>query len=181
MWQQRVQKLLNNTVNNFFPEGVAYEQACEGIGTCPTDVFAFKGYLHRALAATSQLAPFTKAMVSKTLQTSTAAAIKQCTGGSSGRECGFQWANGTFDGTTGFEQEMSVLSAVSSLLLDSVNSPATVSSGGADGSASGDAPTSTASPSSSVGKTSRGVLFSTLALGQVLSICGSWVACNLIF
>lgn len=98
--------------------------------TCTTDMLSFKGYVHRWMATTTQLAPFTYDQITSVLKTSTAAAIRQCTGGTTGRQCGFGWWSGTFDGSVGAGQQMNVLGAVSSLLVDRVVAPVTNSTGG---------------------------------------------------
>ncbi|ROW00778.1 hypothetical protein VMCG_06525 [Cytospora schulzeri] len=130
VWKDRLQDLLNATIRVFFPKNIAYEVACETIMTCTTDMLSFKGYVHRWMAITTQLAPFTYDQIMKVLKVSTQAAIDQCTGGSSGRQCGFQWYSGTFDNSVGAGQQMNVLGAVSSLLIDHADSPVTNSTGG---------------------------------------------------
>jgi mannan endo-1,6-alpha-mannosidase len=99
---------------------------------CTTDQLSFKGYLHRWMAASTQIAPFTHDTIMATLQTSAAAAVKSCQGGTNGRQCGFRWSTGNYDGLTGAGQEMSVLGALSSLLVDEevVTAPLTSSNGG---------------------------------------------------
>ncbi|PSR83511.1 glycoside hydrolase [Coniella lustricola] len=131
LWKQRVQDLLDATIKVFFPNDIAYEVACETHMTCTTDMLSFKGYDHRWLAQTTQLAPFTHDQIMAVLQTSTVAAINQCIGGSSGRQCGFEWSSGKFDGSVGAGQQMNVLGAVMSLLVDSgATAPLTNSTGG---------------------------------------------------
>jgi mannan endo-1,6-alpha-mannosidase len=125
-----VQGLLDATIKVFFPNNIAYEVACEEHMTCTTDMLSFKGYVHRWMATMTQIAPFTHDQIMTVLQTSTEAAIKQCTGGASGQECGFQWSSGSFDGSVGAGQSMDVLGAVSSLLVASVPAPVTNSTGG---------------------------------------------------
>jgi len=129
-WQQRVSDLLDATISVFFKDGVAYEVSCEEHMTCTTDMVSFKGYLHRWLSVTGQLCPFTHDKIKAALQTSTAAAIAQCNGGSNGRTCGFHWSSRQFDGSVGAGQTMNVLGAVSSLLIDSVDGPYTNETGG---------------------------------------------------
>lgn len=121
---------MDATIKVFFPDNIAYEVSCEQHMTCTTDMLSFKGYDHRWMAATTQLAPFLHDQVMTVLQTSAEAAIKQCTGGDSGRACGFQWSSGVYD-TTGAGQQMNVLGAVSSLLVDmGASAPVTNSTGG---------------------------------------------------
>lgn len=98
-------------------------------------MLSFKGYVHRWLAVVTQIAPFTKETILPVLQKSTQAAVNQCTGGDSGRVCGFYWGSGSFvdpsvDKTSGAGEQMNVLAAVSSLLIEDVAPPVTNSSGG---------------------------------------------------
>lgn len=98
--------------------------------TCTTDMLSFKGYLHRWMATTAQIAPFTRDTIMAVLQTSAQAAVSTCTGGASGRVCGFKWTTKAYDGTQGAGQQMNVLGAVSSLLIDQATVPVTNSTGG---------------------------------------------------
>lgn len=122
IWQERVQNLLNSTLRDFFPNNTAYEVPCEGRqGACSTDMLSFKGYVHRWLSTVAQVAPFTAGTILPVLRESTQAAVNQCTGGPTGRRCGFYWSSGQYvdpavDGTTGAGEQMNVLAAVSSLL-----------------------------------------------------------------
>ena len=102
----------------FFPEGVAIELPCElpSGNHCDTDELSFKSYLHRWLATVTQVAPFTRDQILPVLKNSTTWAVKTCTGGSNGRQCGFTWSTGVFD-ATGAGQQMSVLGALSSVLI----------------------------------------------------------------
>lgn len=126
-----MQALLDATITVFFPDNIAYEVSCEQHMTCTTDMLSFKGYDHRWMAQTTQLAPFTHDQVMTVLKTSAQAAIKQCTGGDTGRQCGFQWSSGTFGGSVGAGQQMNVLGAVTSLLVDmGAPAPLTNSTGG---------------------------------------------------
>lgn len=94
-------------------------------------MLSFKGYDHRWMAQTALLAPFTYDTIMPVLQTSAKAAVAQCTGGDSGRACGFQWSSGKFGGGTGAGQQMNVLGAVTSLLVDAgASGPVTNSTGG---------------------------------------------------
>jgi mannan endo-1,6-alpha-mannosidase len=98
--------------------------------SCTTDMLSFKGYLHRWMATATQIAPFISAKVLPVLKTSTAAAVDTCTGGTNQRTCGFKWSTKAFDGSVGAGQQMNVLAAVSSLLIDQVPPPVTNSTGG---------------------------------------------------
>lgn len=122
--------LLQTTLKTFFPDNIAYEVSCEKHVTCTTDMLSFKGYVHRWLSVVTQIAPFTKETILPTLKTSSEAAIAQCTGGSTGRGCGFKWSTKTFDGKEGAGQTMNVLGAVSSLLIESAKAPVTNATGG---------------------------------------------------
>lgn len=95
-------------------------------------MLSFKGYLHRWMAQTTQVAPFTHEKIMATLQKSTAAAVKSCQGGPNGRQCGFRWTTGQFDGLLGAGQQMNALAALSSLLVDQagIKPPLTNSTGG---------------------------------------------------
>lgn len=78
----------------------------------------------------TKIAPFTAETVLPVLKTSATAAVAQCTGGDTGRACGFKWASGKFDGNVGAGQTMNVMSAVSALLTQKVATPVTSSTGG---------------------------------------------------
>ncbi|KAK2611979.1 hypothetical protein QQS21_001944 [Conoideocrella luteorostrata] len=137
-WKSRLDSLLNALLKTFFPKNIAVELPCErdnGRGTCTPDMLAYKGFVHRWLAVVTQLAPHTKDKIFRILKASAEAAIRQCTGGKSGRQCGFYWSYGKFvdpgaDKTTGAGENMDVLAAVMSLLMDSGESPVTNSTGG---------------------------------------------------
>ncbi|KAJ9132362.1 hypothetical protein NKR23_g11299 [Pleurostoma richardsiae] len=105
LWQERVDDLLTNIIKVFFPEGVAYEGSCEQVEdvdkACTMDMKSSKGYVHCWMATTAQVTPFVKDRIIDVLKTSTAAAVKQRTGGANGRTCGFRWVTEQYDGTTG--------------------------------------------------------------------------------
>jgi len=129
-WTERTEKLAARIIEFFYPEGVHIEIPCEGHRGCTTDMFTFKGYTHRWLSVVTQLVPSTKEMILPVLKTSAEAAARQCIGGQSQRTCGFYWQKGEFidpnaDGTTGAGEAMSVLAAVSSLLIEDADGPAT--------------------------------------------------------
>jgi mannan endo-1,6-alpha-mannosidase len=121
---------LKNTLEVFFPGDIAYEVACETELTCTTDMYSFKGYIHRWLSTVTQLAPYTADKILPVLRKSAQAAIAQCVGGNDGRQCGFSWSSGKFDGKMGAGQQMNVLGAVSSLLITSARAPVTAKTGG---------------------------------------------------
>jgi len=64
------------------------------------------------------------------LESSTRAALETCTGGTTGRVCGFKWTTHAYDGLQGAGQQMNVLAAVSSLLIDQTDGPVTNNTGG---------------------------------------------------
>ncbi|KAJ2892736.1 glycoside hydrolase [Zalerion maritima] len=135
VWKDRVTQLLNATIRVFFQDGIAYEVSCETGMTCTTDMLSFKGYLHRWMATTAQIAPFTKETIVPVLKTSTEAAVKTCTGGTNGRMCGFKWKEGLFTTPpgTGAGQQMNVLGALSSYMIvldETIEGPATNGTGG---------------------------------------------------
>jgi len=133
VWKARVDGLLKATLTTFFPGGIAYEVACEPHLTCTTDMFSFKSYLTRWLAATTMVAPYTTDQIMPVLKSSAEAAAAQCIGGANGRTCGLSWSNnGTYDGTFGVGQQMAAMSAifVNLLSLESVAPPVTNLTGG---------------------------------------------------
>ncbi|TVY87206.1 Mannan endo-1,6-alpha-mannosidase [Lachnellula willkommii] len=133
IWKTRVDGLLNTTLTTFFPDGIAFEQACEAKLSCTTDMFSFKAYLTRWLASTTQMAPYTYDLIMPKLKTSATAAAQQCSGGSNGRTCGLSWSKGTaWDGTQGVGQEMAAMSVmfVNLLPLENVQASVTNNTGG---------------------------------------------------
>lgn len=98
-------------------------------------MLSYKGYLVRWLGVVTQVAPHTAAKILGPLRTSGEAAARQCTGGASGRACGFYWTEGKFidpsvDKTSGAGEAMDVLAAVSSMLIEDVAPPVTNDTGG---------------------------------------------------
>lgn len=86
----------------------------------------------------TQLAPHTADSILPALKTSANAAIKTCTGGDQARQCSLDWVDGKFSGKSDASQEMSVLNAVSSLLVGSANGPRTAKSTGNSGGSNDD-------------------------------------------
>ncbi|KAL2127507.1 hypothetical protein VTI74DRAFT_10623 [Chaetomium olivicolor] len=135
IWRARVAGLLNRTVEHFFPDGIMIERACEleDRVQCNVDQHSFKGYMHRALATAAIVAPFTRQDVIKVLRSSTTGAVSSCL---SDGTCGFRWNTGEYDGDVAHGpagQEMSVLAALSTLLIDQdhvLKGPLTNSTGG---------------------------------------------------
>ncbi|KAI0889312.1 glycoside hydrolase family 76 protein [Annulohypoxylon maeteangense] len=138
-WKKRVDGLVSRTLEVFFPNGVAVETACELKNLCTTDMLFYKSFLHRGLGSTIQLAPYTSAKVLPVLKSSAKSAAAQCTGGSSGRLCGFHWSSGQFDNKTGPAQQMGVLSALTSILpaQGSVAGNTTTTGSGSSGTSQG--------------------------------------------
>jgi mannan endo-1,6-alpha-mannosidase len=93
-------------------------EGCEASGKCNTDQRSFKAYLARWLAAAAELAPFAHDDIIAKLATSAKAAIKTCTAGDSGTQCGLKWTTGTNDGSLGVGEQMAVLEIVQSNLVD---------------------------------------------------------------
>lgn len=135
IWKERVDKLTESIQREFFPKDIAYELPCEGHRGCTADMLSFKGYVHRWLSVVPKIVPYTADKIYPLLRKSTEAAVKQCVGGATGRQCGFYWESGQFsdpaaDKTSGAGEAMNVLAAVSSLLYPDVDPPATNLTGG---------------------------------------------------
>jgi len=119
------------TIKTFFPDDIAYEIACEQKLTCTPDMFSFKSYLTRWLAATTKMAPYTAPQIMPLLSTSAKAAALQCCGGDTGRWCGLSWSKGAvWDGTQGVGQQMAAMSAIFTNLVPSIAPPVTNMTGG---------------------------------------------------
>jgi len=132
-WRTHVDGLLKSVIEIFFPNGIAYEVACEPHLTCTTDMFSFKAYLLRWLSQTAIVAPHTATLILPILATSAMAAAKQCNGGATGRACGLSWSLGeAYDGKTGVGQEMGALSAffTNIMALETIVPPVTNATGG---------------------------------------------------
>lgn len=130
-WKTEVTNLLEGTLRVFFPNNIAKEVACEDVGTCTSDMLSFKGFVARWMAVTAQLAPFTYDTILPVLRTSAEAAVKTCSGGDSGRMCGFKWHDGVWDGTVSAGQQMNVLAALTSLLITGSEATGAGGDGGA--------------------------------------------------
>lgn len=94
---------------------MAFEAACEEAERCNTDMKFFKGILHHSLATTMWLAPHTADTILPVLKSSAKAAVEHCTGGDSGRMCGFSWVADKFDASSAGAQT-GVLSALVSVM-----------------------------------------------------------------
>ncbi|KAH8597301.1 mannan endo-1,6-alpha-mannosidase DCW1 [Bisporella sp. PMI_857] len=128
VWTQRTQGFLS-TMHFFFDPStnttdIMWEPPCEGVNTCNTDQFSFKGYLSRFLWGTSILAPFTKSEITRRLTASALAAARACSGGTDGVTCGQHWYWETaYDGSFGVGQQMSALETIHGLLSQDAVAP----------------------------------------------------------
>ncbi|RYP89164.1 hypothetical protein DL770_004536 [Monosporascus sp. CRB-9-2] len=132
VWRERIDPFLDQTLNRFFPDGIAYEPICEQT-RCTFDALTFKGFVHRWLASAAQVAPFMRERVMRVLKTSAQAAANQCVGGDNGRMCGFHWRSGEFDNFITAGNQMNVLAALSSVLAFDAPTPLTNTTGGTSG------------------------------------------------
>ncbi|KUJ19063.1 mannan endo-1,6-alpha-mannosidase [Mollisia scopiformis] len=136
LWQTRVEGLLNQTINVFFPNNTGFEVTCEAtLIHCTIDMLSLKAYLTRWLAASTKVAPFIYDRVMVLLQTSARQAALQCSGSPAdhpnGRMCGLSWYKGAvWDGTSGVGQQMAALEVIQSNLIQQAAAPLTGSSGG---------------------------------------------------
>lgn len=143
IWADRVATLMKGT-DVFFvqsagtnpnagqpPAGgeIAAEVACEPpvTQTCNNDEPSFKAYMIRWLAVTAQLVPWTHDTIMPRIQASAQGAAGQCSGTANGltNACGRRWYQTTWDGFNGVGEEMSALSVVQNLLIDTVAPPVT--------------------------------------------------------
>ncbi|KAF7115507.1 hypothetical protein CNMCM5793_002465 [Aspergillus hiratsukae] len=131
-WEDRTKRILQATEVFFVkdPAMVMYERACEIVNTCQVDQRAFKGFLARWMAASTQVAPFTYDWVMPRLRASAAAAASTCTGGPDGAACGLKWTSGEWDGSQDVGLQMSALEVMQAILIDRVDPPVTDASGG---------------------------------------------------
>jgi mannan endo-1,6-alpha-mannosidase len=178
-WKNRLDGLLKPTYSTFFPSqygnNVMSEVACESLKTCDRNSICFKGFLSSWLTFTSLLAPYTYPTILPKLQASAEAAAKSCTGGTDGAHCGITWANQSFDGSSGLEEQMSVLSVFSSNMVAfpiNVNkAPLTASTGGNSTSnpnaGLGNSPSSTSSQVTTGDRAGAGVLTALFLSGWV--------------
>lgn len=150
--------------------------SCETVGTCNTDMEFFKGYLHRALAVTTQVAPYTAASILPLLKTSAAAAIKTCSGGDNGRMCGLDWSTGAADNSTKAGSQLSVLGALVSVMQAQTTVASTGTSGGSTSGSTGGSTTGSGSNNSTTPKQNAGVTagisFTALVGGLLVTLLG---------
>ena len=107
------------------------EVACETQGTCNNDQPSFKAYLARWMAATIQLAPFTREFILPKLKASALGAAGQCSGAPRGNTmCGRKWYQKQWDTKQGVGEQMSALSVIQANLIDKVPGPVSLEKGG---------------------------------------------------
>ncbi|KAK4183069.1 putative mannan endo-1,6-alpha-mannosidase precursor [Podospora australis] len=116
IWSTRLRLLTNKTLSLFFSNGTAVEPSCEleNAIQCTTDMLSFKGYVHRWLAQTTQMAPFLEPIIMPILKTSAQSMAQSCLEDGT---CGFRWNRGAYDGNTGAGQQMNALGALVSMLV----------------------------------------------------------------
>lgn len=198
-WRERVQGLVNRTTDHFFQnDTAAVEHACEQPSqiTCTTDMKSFKGYLHRWLASAAQVAPFVHDQVTATLRSSAQAAVQACVDGEdngqgvSAATCGFRWTTGGYDGDTGAGQQMNVLAALLTTLMEvdpqaaqGAAAPVTNSTGGTSagdsdaGSDAADRSVTVLAPLTTKDKAAAGIITGGVCLSTalvVLWMCTNW-------
>jgi mannan endo-1,6-alpha-mannosidase len=155
IWKTRIDGIIQ-TAGIFFANGVMKEVACEDNNKCDVDQRSFKAYLARWMAATTKLAPWTAQTIVPLLQSSAKAALSTCVGGPDGNQCGQKWTTGTFDGSLGVGEQMSVLEVVQSTLIGQVAGPVTANTGG---SSQGD-------PSAGTSSNAKVINFETITTGD---------------
>ncbi len=107
------------------------EVACEPEETCNNDQPSFKAYLARWMAATTQIAPFTENFIMEKLRASAAGAARQCSGPpNGGSTCGRLWYQSSWDKKQGVGEQMSALSVIQANLIQKVNPPLSLITGG---------------------------------------------------
>ena len=79
-WTDRANGFWKHATDNFFKDGVLYEQACEDVGTCDTDQKSFKSYLAKWDAMAGQLIPSMMSDVQDKLKSTASHLGKSCTG-----------------------------------------------------------------------------------------------------
>lgn len=83
------------------------------------------------MAASTKVMPTLYDTIQPYLAASASACAAQCTGGTSGNECGTKWTtDGVWDGTTGVGQQMCALEIIQGNLITEAASPVTETTGG---------------------------------------------------
>ncbi|KAK7991390.1 hypothetical protein PG988_000184 [Apiospora saccharicola] len=132
-WKGRLDLLVDRSLSVFFPGGIAYEYACEGVGSCNVDMRSFKGYLHRWVSQATVLAPHLKDRVMTVFESSARAGVAACNRGDNGQLCGFEWTqNGGAQSPkqTSAVHQMNVLGALTGLMMKEAEPPVTNATGG---------------------------------------------------
>ncbi|KAL8732089.1 MAG: hypothetical protein Q9166_003043 [cf. Caloplaca sp. 2 TL-2023] len=133
-WRTLTENLLNGTKVFFPPQfggNIMQEVACEPQQTCNYDQPSFKAYLSRWMAATTQIAPFSKDFIMPKLRDSANGAAKQCSGApNGGTTCGRTWNTPTWDGKLGVGEQMAAMSVIQANLISKVAPPVTADRGG---------------------------------------------------
>lgn len=186
-WAERVNGIVDRSITYFFnsTNKVIFEPPCEPTDGCTTDDYSFKGYALKWMALTTQMMASTYDKLSPYLLATAEAAASQCTGTAaasegfqlSGIACGFNWASGAYDGTSGVGQQMSALQSVYATLVQTAPAPYTAASGGtstgdgAGGAQKTDSTVNTLSKITTGDRAGAGIL-TAVVLGGLLS--GSW-------
>lgn len=119
-WLTHLENLLTTAQSSFFQNGIMYERACEGAGTCDNDQKSFKSVFSRFLSQTAILVPSTYDSIRALIKSSAAAAAKSCSGtDSKGNQnaCGVKWTQGSYDNEAGLGQQLSAMEIMTSLLV----------------------------------------------------------------
>ncbi|KAJ5134997.1 CAZyme family GH76 [Penicillium bovifimosum] len=121
-WLEGMSGLIK-TSDQFFPDSasnqVISDITCEPIKKCDRNQKTFKSYFTSWLGFMSLIVPTnTTADMMARFKTSAVAAGQQCSGGRDGKHCGIRWTKRTeWDGTSGLEQEMSVLGVLNAVMV----------------------------------------------------------------
>lgn len=114
---------LIKTSDQFFPKSgdnqIISDITCEPINKCDRNQKTFKAYFTSWLGFMSLIVPTEiTADVMARFKVSAVAAGQQCSGGSDGKHCGIRWTKkAEWDGTTGLEQQMSVLGVLNANMV----------------------------------------------------------------
>lgn len=156
-WKNRTSELLssmsvfftgaNGTNDTSVDPGIMTEVACEPMGTCEDDIYAYKGLTAQWMGEAVQVAPFTTDIISSYLRSSAVGAAKQCSGGDNGTTCGTRWTKSEYDGTTGLGQELSALNVLVANLAVNSSAPTNANATGATAQTKGTPGTSTVTSS----------------------------------
>lgn len=165
---------VNDTLDTSADPGIMVEVACEPIGTCTTDQYAYKGLTAQWMGEAMQVAPFTTDKILSYLQSSAVGAAKQCSGGQNGTTCGTQWINSTYDGTTGLGQEFSALSVLLANLAVNSSAPTNMNTTVATQASGATSGSTTKSSTTNKSGTSTATTSSKPSSGSQRSWAASW-------